>query len=339
MDSPQNQQFINEVISFIDQPLSPTSLHRLKKSCKVQPGYRAGTEHQQLSIGESGAATAGVMTAAPVAATSMMPTAVESSLLPGGIDAGRIMFPVGCEIEALGLQNSVEYNGLRGTVMGHQSDKVLVQFHHRDAADVFDIPPHNLRLIATAASVGILPIPEPVVAAAVMPPPPPPIMLAGLPAAVVPPPVPISNTQIDSINLLKQKMRCSLSQVEASRNALTTGTQLHIQSPEALYEVLSEFQPTLSLESIARNWIKIIQIYQAHADKVDATSPAANFTAPAVVSPVGGFLNPTTVASQSPQALTAYSTTATTPGFNMEGAANLEGVISFIDARMYICFY
>eukprot|EP01060_Flectonema_neradi_P019080 TRINITY_DN2607_c0_g2_i4.p1 TRINITY_DN2607_c0_g2~~TRINITY_DN2607_c0_g2_i4.p1 ORF type:complete len:363 (+),score=69.16 TRINITY_DN2607_c0_g2_i4:338-1426(+) len=335
MDSPQNQQFINEVISFIDQPLSPTSLHRLKKSCKVHPGYRGSTASGANTEGlqsQPMIATADVGSSGALATAASPAAASPAALLPGGADAGRIMFPVGCEIEALGLQNSIEFNGLRGTVMGHQGDKVLVQFHQKDATDVFDIPPHNLRLIATVSS-GILPVPEPVVAAAMMPPPPPPAALS-MPPVMAPPPLPISNPQSDAINLLKQKMRCCLSQVEASRNALTTGTQLHIQSPEALYEVLQEFQPTLSRESIARNWIKVIQIYQAHAEKVD--SPAANsYASPAVATSMSPVTNaPPSTSSQSPQQIVGYSTTATAPGLTADGAANLEGVINFLDAPL-----
>eukprot|EP00659_Diplonema_papillatum_P016669 gene16669-25577_t len=130
--SPGESVFIHDVIDFIDQPLSPTTLNKLKRSCKAQPGYSKSPRRHYSSPG----AASGINYSQPLAAG------------PGGSRLADL-FPLGIEIEAQHLHNTREFNGLRGYVVGHQDDKVLVEFHGGNE-QVFDIPPQNLRVVNPA---------------------------------------------------------------------------------------------------------------------------------------------------------------------------------------------
>ena len=144
---PKSQAFIQDVINFIDQPLSPQSLHKLKKSCKTQ-GLGAAADANNASHQLEAHSTQ-----QPVAAS---PTAEE--ILGGQYDSLAILFPVGSEIEAQHLTTATEFNGLRGKVAGHQDGKVLVLFHG-GSGQVFDIPSYNLRVVSQpAATASPLPV-------------------------------------------------------------------------------------------------------------------------------------------------------------------------------------
>ena len=108
-----------------------------------------------------------------------------------------------------------------------------------------------------------------------------------------------------------------MSHVESAHEAMRVATQLHILDAEGLYNVVGEFQPTLSRANVAKNWAKIVQIYQAHAERVGTgqapEAPAASASQPAYSPAQGSY--------------------ATAPAEG-ELTSNLQGVINFIDARM-----
>eukprot|EP00755_Sulcionema_specki_P011581 Sspe_Gene.7829::Locus_2654_Transcript_1_3_Confidence_0.400_Length_1022::g.7829::m.7829 len=267
--SPQ-QKFIQDVIHFIDQPLSPRTLHDLRKSCKHQPGYKDKESRREESM----------------AAVSSPPARQDSPSIrsPSMVDMHRDL-PMGTEIEAYNLQNTTEFNGLKGHVVGYQGDKVLVEFFG-GGGQVFDIPPANLRVVRRQGSASWTP-------------------------SVKPEPAPVASPPHPESAALQERLRCGMSHVEAAHDAMETATRLSIVDPEGLYTVIAEFQPTLSRSNIIRNWRKIIQIYQAHAERVERS-----------------------VSQQSPQArgLADYPSTALGTNASEDIIGQLEGVISFLDA-------
>merc|ERR1712216_492479 len=80
--------------------------------------------------------------------------------------------------------------------------------------------------------------------------------------------------------------------------------------------VVEEFQPTLSRATIERNWFKIVQIYQAHAERVAQTHIAA---------PIGTAQQR---GSPTPQPVSIPAPAAESED---EVVAQLKGVIDFID--------
>ena len=152
--SGKNQGFIQDVINFIDQPLSPQSLHKLKKSCKTQ-GFAGAADEAALAAyhtqqTQQGGVGVGVGTPALAPALSGAVTATADTT---GL---AVLFPMGTEIEAQHLTNTTEFNGLRGTVVGHVDEKVLVSFHG-GSGQVFDIPSYNLRVVASSPRQQSLP--------------------------------------------------------------------------------------------------------------------------------------------------------------------------------------
>eukprot|EP01065_Artemidia_motanka_P016842 TRINITY_DN20441_c0_g1_i1.p1 TRINITY_DN20441_c0_g1~~TRINITY_DN20441_c0_g1_i1.p1 ORF type:complete len:265 (+),score=94.94 TRINITY_DN20441_c0_g1_i1:54-848(+) len=150
---------------------------------------------------------------------------------------------VGDWVEVHGLMNTPEFNGLTARVVGLEMDKLLIEFLGA-AGQVYDIPPRNLR--------SCQPPPDAAAFAAS-----PPIPSGGSPASAA---------------LLQSRLRCAMSHVEAASEAMEVAQQLHRVDPAALYTTVAEFQPTLSVSNIERNWSRIVQIYQAHAERVAARS-------------------------------------------------------------------
>ena len=105
-----------------------------------------------------------------------------------------------------------------------------------------------------------------------------------------------------------------MTHVDSARDAMKLATQLHVIDHESLYTLIAEFQPTLSRTNIAKNWAKIIQIYQAHAENVEgAHAQEVQSAASPSYTPVAG---------------------AGLPQAQGDVAQNLMGVINFIDSRM-----
>ena len=62
-----------------------------------------------------------------------------------------------------------------------------------------------------------------------------------------------------------ERFRRGMTHIHASKQLLDIADSLHMTDPSALYNAIAEFQPTLSLQKIQKNWRKIIQIYVSHA--------------------------------------------------------------------------
>eukprot|EP01064_Diplonema_japonicum_P033351 TRINITY_DN6536_c2_g1_i1.p1 TRINITY_DN6536_c2_g1~~TRINITY_DN6536_c2_g1_i1.p1 ORF type:complete len:314 (+),score=45.67 TRINITY_DN6536_c2_g1_i1:89-1030(+) len=285
MEQPQNTTFIQDVISFIDQPLSPSSLNKLKKSCKGQPAYGKVQAEEPLALG------------APPAAGG---ETANSSL--------AFLYPVGSEVEAQHLHNTTEFNGMRGTVMGHQDGKLLVEFFGA-GGQVFDIPSFNVKL-TTSVPVPAVPVPAPAPA-------PLPEMIPVMPPA---PPLSSQTANLIEINALKEKLRMAMSHVEVAKDAVSYATQLNALSQEELINVISEMQPTLSRQNISKNWRKIVQIYMAHADKVALGMAGRDMGA--LAAPIG---------ASSPLPVQYSAASGTVPQGYEDFSGHLESVINFID--------
>eukprot|EP01059_Diplonema_ambulator_P004979 TRINITY_DN1472_c0_g1_i1.p1 TRINITY_DN1472_c0_g1~~TRINITY_DN1472_c0_g1_i1.p1 ORF type:complete len:329 (+),score=53.00 TRINITY_DN1472_c0_g1_i1:60-1046(+) len=297
-----NQNFIQDVISFIDAPLSPSSLNKLKKSCRGQ-GYEAAITEGQ-GAGQSPA--------------QIPPPPVQPSMYASPAGGGEsayssltYLYPVGCEVEAQHLHNTTEFNGMRGTVTGHQDGKLLVEFYGY-AGQTFDIPTFNVKVVGPGTSttrgpsLGVpAPAPNPV--------------LPVNPAMPVysSPSMSTHTANLLEVNSLKDKLRMSLTHVEVARDALTHASMLDVVSHEDLISVIGELQPTLSRQNISKNWRKIVQIYMAHAEKVSL----------GMVGREAGYAGaPAPAASPAPAA--QYDSQYSSP---MDLAGNLESVINFID--------
>eukprot|EP01062_Namystynia_karyoxenos_P050701 TRINITY_DN3956_c0_g1_i2.p1 TRINITY_DN3956_c0_g1~~TRINITY_DN3956_c0_g1_i2.p1 ORF type:complete len:873 (+),score=196.91 TRINITY_DN3956_c0_g1_i2:80-2698(+) len=85
-----------------------------------------------------------------------------------------------------------------------------------------------------------------------------------------PPPESPSRGYDDDVAALQEHMRRGMRQVAASRQLLDVATALHGAAPQAVYSVISEFQPSLSQAKIEKHWRRILGIYVEHAERQGA---------------------------------------------------------------------
>eukprot|EP01060_Flectonema_neradi_P037548 TRINITY_DN7594_c1_g1_i2.p1 TRINITY_DN7594_c1_g1~~TRINITY_DN7594_c1_g1_i2.p1 ORF type:complete len:830 (+),score=147.68 TRINITY_DN7594_c1_g1_i2:212-2701(+) len=63
-----------------------------------------------------------------------------------------------------------------------------------------------------------------------------------------------------------ERFRRGMTHIHASKQLLDIADSLHMSDPSALYNAIAEFQPTLTLQKIQKNWRKIVLIYVSHAE-------------------------------------------------------------------------
>eukprot|EP00756_Hemistasia_phaeocysticola_P016516 Hpha_TRINITY_DN15481_c6_g10::TRINITY_DN15481_c6_g10_i1::g.174936::m.174936 len=237
-----DQDFIKDVVDFIDAPLSPQSLSRLRQRCRsLSPSPSPARQHEAE-------------------------------------------IEVGADVEAHSLQNNSDFNGLRGTVLARQQNgKLLVEFHC-GRGQPYSLSAANLRP-AGAAQLAL--------------------RNAEQEAALA-----RAEAEIGS---LEEQLRRGMSVVAEAKGTMDVASRLNAICPERLHRVIADFQPTLSLANIARNWRKIIVIYQAHAERVEAS------------------LLQQQQQQQIQQQQGGVDARDLTPLDDEDLAAQIEGVISFID--------
>eukprot|EP01062_Namystynia_karyoxenos_P009560 TRINITY_DN13381_c0_g1_i2.p2 TRINITY_DN13381_c0_g1~~TRINITY_DN13381_c0_g1_i2.p2 ORF type:complete len:309 (+),score=107.19 TRINITY_DN13381_c0_g1_i2:105-929(+) len=209
--SPDQQSFIQDMIGFLDAPLSPKSLAKLRKACAEHTSpQRRGDAAAQPVTGQQG-------------------------LAPG------------TPIVVRDLVNNPDFNGLYGKVVQSTADKVLIEFDGGEG-QLFNLPAWNVCPVSLGATPGA----------------------QSAPAGAAPGVEPAGRHYVSQqVAGLQERLRLGMSTVQSAREAMDVAEELHALDPEALHNVIAEFQPTLTRSNIARNWRKIVQIYQAHADRVE----------------------------------------------------------------------
>eukprot|EP01063_Lacrimia_lanifica_P004119 TRINITY_DN12301_c0_g1_i1.p1 TRINITY_DN12301_c0_g1~~TRINITY_DN12301_c0_g1_i1.p1 ORF type:complete len:314 (+),score=123.96 TRINITY_DN12301_c0_g1_i1:88-1029(+) len=284
----RSTQFIQDVINFIDKPLSPGTLSHLRKSAKA---HREGSPAAASPTPARAAPAAGVPLHEELPVREMSPLA--------------LVFPLGAKIETQHLANNTEFNGLRGVVVGHATEKVLIEFEG-GAGQVFDIPSYNLRVVNPADLLPPSALPVPVLDSAV--------------AVPVPVPAPAPAPSQDVVEL-QSKLRMAMSFVEAAKDALLLAADLYQTSPNALIDVVAEFQPALPRDTIDKNWVKIVKIYQDQAATVaTAAAPAPAAPAPPVAALPAALPAPVYGAAPAPA-----------PMGDVTMSGGIQGVLDFID--------
>eukprot|EP01062_Namystynia_karyoxenos_P017270 TRINITY_DN16345_c0_g1_i1.p1 TRINITY_DN16345_c0_g1~~TRINITY_DN16345_c0_g1_i1.p1 ORF type:complete len:322 (+),score=61.49 TRINITY_DN16345_c0_g1_i1:69-1034(+) len=289
--TPGQEGFVRDVIEFIDAPLSPKALNRLRREYR---DYCGNTP--PWSSGPAGS---------PAAAEQ------PADALGGAGPASAAGVQLGTWIEVCGLVNTPEFNGLTARVVGHEpGNKVLIEFLGA-AGQAYDVPSHNVRRCQPPpAAPALPPLPHQHQPAAPAPEPP-----------LRPPPRAVSAAGVPLVAELQSRLRCAMSHVESAPEALAVAQALARADPATLFATIAEFQPTLSRDNIERNWVRIVQIYQAHAERV-AESSAQRDRAGPQAGTNGSWAGSSAAAFRAPQ------------GGDDEWAAQLRGVLNFIDAPL-----
>lgn len=71
---------------------------------------------------------------------------------------------------------------------------------------------------------------------------------------------------------LADRLRRAMCHVDEAGDLAETAEALYAESPQAVYDVIAEYQPTLSESKIQRHWRKVIGIYLEHAVAAGAVS-------------------------------------------------------------------